>query len=163
MCELAKDNNKISEIPKLVDNMSYYAQITLGKLDYPESLEIHTEAVNNILRYLSFVPIGNSSGLRIWDQEFRDLRTRLFEERRRRCEACNTDLTGRKFELHHTNYYKVDDPNFMKIVCLKCHHIIAEMTGLVRLFEIRVLDIINKDEEGLPDSSIHKPKKAEPL
>ncbi len=99
-----------------------YAQMAEGETTKEHGM---TMAALNI--YLDLVPVG----VRGPDAKVSsELRVELFEERGHACEACRRDLSVTSYDVHHTDYTRGDNPDFLKILCKPCHGVINVLTGM---------------------------------
>lgn len=88
----------------------------------------HGVIMDKLSVYLALVPAG--AGNEYTEQITPGLRWKIYEEREHSCEACASDLTGQKFDIHHTDYNKGSDPDYLKILCKPCHNIVNVFTGM---------------------------------
>lgn len=91
----------------------------------------HAKVMELLGKYLELVPVGQGGHYRRLDPK---LRMSLFQERGHVCEACSRDLSQSRFDVHHTNYNKGDDPKYLRILCKPCHKIVGYLTGAVSWF-----------------------------
>lgn len=121
----------------------------ISDTDLLKATERRLRTMQDLIKYLSLVPIGVGDRSRRIDL---DLRIKLYHERGCICEICRTKLEITDIELHHLNYFKGDDPDYLMAVCKPCHRVINTLTGVVSWFEIKTQasesQSINPEDEG---------------
>jgi len=126
--------------PQEMTFMPYYS------LAEGETTIEHDTIMGKLATYLSLVPI--SAGNEFTEQITPGLRWKIFEEREHSCEACASDLTGQKFDIHHTDYNKGSDPDYLKILCKPCHSIVNVLTGMKWWFAQETGLVAKQDTKG---------------
>lgn len=112
-----------------------------GEFSLSDALEKRIKTTYDLIKYLSFVPIGRSSQRETIDSRVREA---IFHERGCVCEICQTKLEVKSFQLHHMNYFRGNDPEYLKVVCEPCHSVVNMLTGVVSWFESQMQSLGRK-------------------
>lgn len=138
-CEEKRDkvdeNGETKQINPFILQAQMYTAFAIRETErsLPAALEQRIKTVHDLMKYLSFVPIGKST--LVQKRIDPELRKKIFHERGCICELCQAKLDYKNFRMHHTNYFKKNDPDYLKVVCKPCHSIINMLTEVVSWFE----------------------------
>lgn len=161
-CEDGHHTYDISEEETVINLTELQAQMHTfhterdDEFSLSDALEKRIKTVHDLIRYLSFVPIGRSGPREPINSKAREA---IFHDRGCVCEICQSKLDAKSFQLHHMNYFKGNDPEYLKVVCEPCHSVVNMLTGVVSWFESKMhpLDgksapfVTNTDKEDITD------------
>jgi len=133
LSEISDSITEAERQPFLPTDMELWRQKTrIDTGDNEDALSIRGRLRRDLDFYLNLVPIGQSGSNSVTQK----LRKQLFYDRGEACEACTEKIELKHSRIHHLNYYKGDNPEFLRVLCVPCHEIVGKLTGLINWFQI---------------------------